>query len=138
MKYLTQFIFLLFSISVNSNELPMLSDLTSLKWDNRIILVNDVQNEESILAAFEKNIIEINDRDIVWLIIKGDHAFSNYSGTLSEDLLNNTRDRYKMREGQVILIGKDGDVKSWQDRLDLEGIFLEIDAMPMRQREMQN
>ncbi|WP_372738328.1 hypothetical protein, partial [Neptunomonas sp.] len=90
MKYLTQILFLLISFSVNSSELPMLSDLSSLKWDNRIILVNDVQNEEHVVAVFEKNIIEINDRDIVWLIIKGDHAFTNYPGTLSEDLLNNT------------------------------------------------
>lgn len=116
----------------------MLSDLSSLKWDNRIILVNDVQNEEHVVAVFEKNIIEINDRDIVWLIIKGDHAFTNYPGTLSEDLLNNTRNRYKTGKGQVILIGKDGGVKSRHDRLDLAAIFSEIDAMPMRQREMQN
>lgn len=115
----------------------MLSDLSSLKWDNRIILLNDVQNEEHVVAVFEKNIIEINDRDIVWLIIKGDHAFTNYPGTLSEDLLNNTRNRYKMGKGQVILIGKDGGVKSRHDHLDLEAIFSEIDAMPMRQREMQ-
>jgi hypothetical protein len=90
----------------------MLSELTSLKWDKRIILVNGVQNKESVLVLFEKNTTEINDRDIVWFIIKDDHAVTNYSGKLSEDFLNNTRNRYKVGQGKVILIGKDGGIKS--------------------------
>jgi hypothetical protein len=35
------------------------------------------------------------------------------------------------------LIGKDGGIKSQSDYLNLEAIFSEIDAMPMRQLEMQ-
>ncbi len=35
-----------------------------------------------------------------------------------------------------MLIGKDGGVKFLLDRMDLEAIFTEIDAMPMRQNEM--
>ena len=81
MKYLTQILFLLISVSVNSSELPMLSDLSSLEWGNRIILVNDAQNEERVLAVFEKNIIEVNERDIVWLIIKGDSLTHESSQT---------------------------------------------------------
>ncbi len=37
-----------------------------------------------------------------------------------------------------MLIGKDGGVKFLLDRMDLEAIFKEIDAMPMRQNEMQH
>ena len=40
-------------------------------------------------------------------------------------------------QSKVILIGKDGGIKSRFDRLDLEAIFSDIDAMPMRQYEMQ-
>ncbi|MFT5502574.1 MAG: hypothetical protein ACI845_003790 [Gammaproteobacteria bacterium] len=138
MKYMAQIFFLLFSTTAQSNELTMLSDLTHLKWEKRIIVVNNNQNEESALALFGKNISEINGRDIVWLIIKGDLAFTNYPGKLSEGLLNNTLNRYKIEQGKVILIGKDGRVKSQLDRIDLEAIFLDIDAMPMRQFEMQN
>ena len=116
----------------------MLSELSSLKWDKRIVLVNNVQNKESVLALFKKNTTEINDRDIVWLIIEDDHAVTNYPGKLSEDSLNNTRNRYKVGQGEVILVGKDGGVKSRFAHVDLEAIFLEIDAMPMRQIEMQN
>lgn len=40
--------------------------------------------------------------------------------------------------GEVILIGKDGGIKSRFDRVDLKAIFSDIDAMPMRQNEMRN
>jgi hypothetical protein len=121
-----------------SNELTMLTDLVSLQWKNRIIVVNETQNEEKVLALVEKHTAEINDRDIVWFIIKEDRTLTNYSGELSKDLFSSTRERYGAGQGKVILIGKDGGIKSRFDRVDLEAIFAEIDAMPMRQYEMQN
>lgn len=138
MKYMAQILFLLFSMFAQGNELTMLTDLSSLQWKNRIIVVNDVQNVENVLALLENNTAEINDRDIVWFIIKEDRTFTNYSGKLSEDLLSNTRERYRVGQGKIILIGKDGGIKSRLDRVDLEAIFSEIDAMPMRQNEMRN
>ena len=116
----------------------MLNDLSSLKWEKRIILVTNVANKNEILALFEKNIIKINHRDIVWFIIKNDHVVTNYSGKLSEDFLNNTCNKYKVGQSKVLLIGKDSAIKSIRDHMDLAAIFLEIDAMPMRQTEMRN
>ena len=138
MKYVANILFLLFSMSAQTSELTMLTDLSSLQWKNRLVVVNDVQNEGRVLALFEKNTSEINNRDIVWFIFKGNQAFTNYPGKLSEDFLDNTRERYRVGQGEVVLIGKDGGAKSRLDRVDLETIFAEIDAMPMRQNEMLN
>lgn len=121
-----------------ANELTMLADLSSLHSKNRIIVVNEVQNEEKVLASLEKHTAEINDRDIVWLLIKEDGTLTNYPGELSEDLLSSTRERYGAGQDKVILIGKDGGIKYWSDRVDLGAIFSGIDAMPMRQYEMQD
>jgi hypothetical protein len=118
--------------------LSMVTDLTELRWKNRVILVDNVQNDGTVLALFETNALKIIDRDIVWFMFKGERTFTNYPGELSKDLLSNLREQYGLGYGQVILIGKDGGVKSRLDRVDLQGIFLQVDAMPMRQNEMRN
>lgn len=135
---MAQIPFIIFSMFAQGNELTMLTDLATLKWKNRIIVVNETQSEETVLALLEKHTAEINDRDIVWFIIKNDIVLTNYEGELSENFLSRTRERYGVRQGNVILIGKDGGTKSRLDRLDIEAIFSEIDAMPMRQYEMLN
>ncbi|WP_349559152.1 DUF4174 domain-containing protein [Marinobacter sp. NFXS9] len=38
---------------------------------------------------------------------------------------------------RVLLIGKDGGIKSRESSLDLDAVFRRIDAMPMRIREMR-
>lgn len=40
-------------------------------------------------------------------------------------------------EDRVLLIGKDGGIKSREPSLNPDGIFRRIDAMPMRRREMR-
>jgi len=109
-----------------------------LQWKNRVIVVDNAQNDSSVLALFEKNASEINDRDIIWFIFKGDSTFTNYPDELSEGLLSHARERYGFGQGQVVLIGKDGGIKSRLDTVDLNALFLKIDAMPMRQSEIRN
>ncbi|MEH6452864.1 MAG: DUF4174 domain-containing protein [Psychromonas sp.] len=116
----------------------MLSELTTLKWENRIILVNATQNKDNVVTLFEQNKVEINDRDIIWFVIKNGRVTTNFTGNLTKGFLPDTREKYMSGQGKVILIGKDGGIKSRRDSLDLNSIFLEIDAMPMRQLEMQN
>jgi len=115
-----------------------LSDLSSLNWQNRLIVVNNIQNEKQALTIFEKHVDQIDDRHIVWFIIKDNKVLSNYSGKLSESLLTNIQNKYQIGQAKVVLIGKDGGVKSQFDFVDLESIFLQIDAMPMRQMEMRH
>ena len=135
---MAQILFIILSGMAQGNELTILTDLTSLEWKNRIIIVNETQNEDNALDLLEKRTVGINDRDIVWFIVKEDIVLTNYEGELSEKFKNRTRERYGIQQGKVILIGKDGGIKSRLDRLDIEAIFSEIDAMPMRQQEMLN
>lgn len=136
MNYFTKIILLCLSLSAHCTESAELSDLRSLQWHNRIILVNNLQNQHAALALFEKNKSEITDRDIIWFVLTGNEAHTNYQGALSEDFIAKTRASYQIEPEKIMLIGKDGGVKFLLDRLDLEAIFSEIDAMPMRQNEM--
>ena len=138
MKYMAQIPFIFFSMFAQGSELAMLTDLASLEWKYRVIVVNETQNEANALDLLNKHTAEINDRDIVWFIVKEDVVLTNYEGKLSENFLSRTRQKYGVGQGKVILIGKDGSIKSRLDRLNIKAIFTEIDAMPMRQYEMQN
>jgi len=146
MKYMVQVFLLVFSFSASASQLDnqeinkqaTLSDLSSLNWQNRLIVVNNIQNEKQALTIFEKHVDQIDDRHIVWFIIKDNKVLSNYSGKLSESLLTNIQNKYQIGQAKVVLIGKDGGVKSQFDFVDLESIFLQIDAMPMRQMEMRH
>jgi hypothetical protein len=135
-NYLVKILLLCFSLSAHSTESVKLSELRLLQWKNRIILVNNLHNQQGVLALFEKNKSEIKERDIIWFVFNADKAETNYQGALSEDFIAKTRDRYQIGPGKIMLIGKDGGVKFLLDRMDLEAIFTEIDAMPMRQNEM--
>ena len=136
MNYLAKILLLCFSLSVHSTEPAKLSDLRLLQWKNRIILVNNLQNQQAVLGLFDHNKSEINERDIIWFVLAGDVAHTNYQGALSDDFIAKTRASYQLEAGKIMLIGKDGGVKFLLDRMDLEAIFTEIDAMPMRQNEM--
>ena len=115
---------------------PVLSDLDSLEWKNRVVVIKETKNQDESLQLLKEQVAEIDDRDIIWFIIKDDLALTNYLGRLSREFVSNMRERIGLVQGKVILIGKDGGIKSQSDYLNLEAIFSEIDAMPMRQLEM--
>jgi hypothetical protein len=115
---------------------PMLSDLDNLVWKNRVIIIDEPKNRDESLHLLKDQVAEIDDRDIIWFVIKDGLAVSNYSGHLSREFVSNMRERLGPVKGKVILIGKDGGIKSRADYLNLDTIFSEIDAMPMRQLEM--
>ena len=136
MSYFAKILLLCFSLSAHSTEPAKLSDLRLLQWTNRIILVDNLHNQHAVLALFDKNKSEMKERDIIWFVLTGDEAHTNYQGALSDDFIAKTRNSYQLEPGKIMLIGKDGGVKFLLDRMDLEAIFTEIDAMPMRQNEM--
>jgi hypothetical protein len=136
MNNFTKLVLLLLSSSAFGHQPAVLSDLAALQWNYRIVVVNEVQSKQHILALFESNNSKIKERDMVWFVLTGSKAETNYQGSLSEDFIAKTRDRYQIKPGKIMLIGKDGGVKFLLDRMDLEAIFSEIDAMPMRQNEM--
>jgi hypothetical protein len=136
MKYLVTILQLCFSLCAYGNQPTPLSGFEALQWQQRIILVNNLQDPQSVLTLFEQNKTEIKERDIIWFVFSGDEAHTNYQGALSGDFIAKTRASYQLESGKIMLIGKDGGVKILLDRMDLEAIFNEIDAMPMRQNEM--
>ena len=138
MKQIVLVQLMILGMFAQAEGLPLLSDLASLEWESRVIVVNEMNDESEALALLEGHEAEIDDRHIIWFILKEDLAISNYPGRLAQEFLSNTRARLGPRYDKVILIGKDGGIKSRSNHLDLEAIFSEIDAMPMRQYEMQN
>jgi hypothetical protein len=83
MKYVI--FFFIFSLSIQGKEIVMLQDFNSLKWGNRIILVNTVNNNDSIMKIFKQNEDDINERDIVWFVIQDDTVATNFNGNLAVD-----------------------------------------------------
>lgn len=136
MRYIP-LLFLLFSLCAQSSEQPMLTDLSSLQWQNRVIVVNEVAEAEQAASLFENQAAGVQDRDLIWLMFDGTRTLTNYPGPLAPDLKAITLETYQIKPGQVILIGKDGGVKSRLDQVDLDALFADIDAMPMRRNEMR-
>jgi len=136
MRYVI-FFFLLFSLCAQSSEQPMLTDLASLKWQNRVIVVNEVAEVEKTVSLLEENAAAIADRDLIWLVFEDSRTLTNYPGELALELKPNTVETYRIKPGQVILIGKDGGVKNRLEQMDLGVLFSDVDSMPMRRREMR-
>ena len=112
-------------------------------WKNRPLLVfvpaaNDtvLSEQRSALASQRNDLVE---RDVVVIEIIGSDV---WIGTGDAPSLNpaELRARYGVDESEsvVLLVGKDGGVKMRQSSaLSAQALFAEIDAMPMRRREMR-
>ncbi|WP_449284606.1 DUF4174 domain-containing protein [Marinobacter sp. PE14] len=112
--------------------------LNDYQWKNRLVLVQATSENGSEIETLRSARAEIDDRDIVWFVNTGSDVVSNQkavSGSLESDIkavLDESRSY-----GRVLLIGKDGGIKSRESSFDLDAIFRRIDAMPMRIREMR-
>ncbi len=116
-----------------NNELENLKTLT---WKKRIVLVRE--KTDAGLNQLNKAKDEVNDRDVVWLRLKDDELKTNFEGGLSKKLTQHLKTNYFDKfDEEVFLIGKDGTIKSKDDKLNLKNYFKQIDSMPMRQREME-
>jgi len=142
-KYLIVPIFFLTYLVSNEQSLAkeVLSELQTLQWQNRIILVRSNTDCESIQNNLNQANAEINDRHIVWFIVcenQSRRLMSNYDGEIGDNILGLIEQQYfDSKSANIILIGKDGDVKYQARQLDLDSINQRIDSMPMRQQEMQ-
>jgi hypothetical protein len=118
--------------------------LEQYQWKNRIILVFAQSISDSLYQTCKEQIKdledEIIDRDLVII-----HLLAKDDSTADDSLLSNQqssqlRESYRIKADKftVVLIGKDGGEKLRQvGRIDFKEIFGRIDAMPMRQSEMQ-
>jgi len=114
--------------------------LDDLRWQHRIVLIfgNDQTDFEALRARFQEQRDGIDERHIRFFLI-GKQILTNGSETLDPQAIKDLREKYVSDEQPmtVVLIGKDGGVKYQRTHLDFGEIYREIDAMPMRMREMQ-
>lgn len=119
-------------------------NLSSHKWKNRVLLVfapsaKNVNFQQQV-QLFQQQQQGLNERDLLLVTVldKG----TSYSNQQPIDIESAAKLRQKFNisdnDFRVILIGKDGGAKRQDSEVvQVETIFREIDAMPMRQQEMQ-
>lgn len=128
-------VLLVITLTTHGADMNRLSDY---QWKNRLILVQAASENSGEVEMLESARAAVDDRDIVWFVYTGSGVVSNQnalSSSLERDvkaLLEESRS-----DERVLLIGKDGGIKSRESSLDLDAIFRRIDAMPMRIREMR-
>lgn len=113
-----------------------LNSLEELQWKNRVFIIDDA--DEGIVSELRSNERGIEERHVYWFCVVGDAVETNYPGDVGNGFIKHLKTDYFGKYGHpVILIGKDGGVKSKDKKLDIIDYFGQIDAMPMRQSEMK-
>lgn len=115
-----------------------MNTVSDLQWKNRIILVQAQGDGGDALKTLGDSRDAIADRDIIWFVVTDGGMESNLpdvSPAMAESVQETLSGQ--PQTARVILIGKDGGIKDRSDRLDLEGLFAQIDRMPMRIQEMR-
>ena len=119
-------------------------NLSSQKWKNRVLIVFapsvDNHTYQQQMQLLQEHNSGFADRDLVLVqVLATDESYANRQ-SIDESSAAKLRDRFGVDKGnfRVILVGKDGGVKrSDATPVQATAIFKEIDAMPMRQQEMQ-
>ena len=116
-----------------------MNSLSDYQWKNRLILVQATDENAGEIDTLRSARAEVDDRDIVWFVNTGADLVSNQDGVSSslESEIKALLDQFRSDE-RVLLIGKDGGMKSREPSLDLDAIFRRIDRMPIRMREMRS
>jgi len=118
-----------------------LAGLDSLRWNYRVLLVFAREPLTSNASANLRELAaKIEERHIVWFLLGNDALQTNYDGPLDDKLREIMLESYftpKPSATAVLLIGKDGQIKSRSSDLDLEATFGLIDQMPMRRQEVR-
>lgn len=118
------------------------SPLADHAWEHRPVIVFAPSSQDSTYdkqqQIFETHRPGLDDRDIVIYRVFDDQA-EGPEGQLDERAAEALRKRFDPEdEFSVILVGKDTTEKLRRaDILEADELFSTIDAMPMRQREMQ-
>lgn len=133
-------IFLLFPLLVfsnNSDEIKSISSIGDLKWKNRILLVYEKEREDNFLGTLKEAQEVLNNRDIVWFLLKEGKITSNSRLSWDDGFFQHIEKMYfSNKKDKVLLIGKDGKTKSIGKELDLDYLNSLIDTMPMRRLEI--
>ena len=118
--------------------------LNSFQWKNRLLLVfapdRDHPTYRSQLRLLEQQQAELTDRNLLVIPVLATGEMTMAGQTIDAATSAQLRQQFGVQPDQfcLILVGKDGTEK----RRDLQPVppltlYDQIDAMPMRQREMQ-
>ncbi len=131
------FAYLLLLISGTADGADM-NRLSDYRWNNRLVLVQAAPDTEGAIDTLQAAQAGIDDRDIIWFVNTESGLVSN-QGALTRGVAQDVTDLLEKSDAdeRVLLIGKDGGIKSREPTLNLDAIFRRIDAMPMRIREMR-
>jgi hypothetical protein len=123
--------------------------LSTYRWTHRLLVLHvpDTKQGRATLAAFrtalDDQMTDVLDRDLL-IVPVGDlpHAGNVLRLAVHLDALERLAVRRRLGLhgpiAQLVLIGKDGGVKTRQSgAVDLPGLFALIDSMPMRRVEAQ-
>ncbi|MBD2163892.1 DUF4174 domain-containing protein [Calothrix membranacea FACHB-236] len=130
----------------SSNQAIKMSsfNLNSQQWQNRVLLIfspsMDNHSYQQQMQLFQQHNSGFADRDLVLVqVLATDKSYAN-GQLIDESSAVNLRERFGVDKDnfRVILVGKDGGVKRQEATpVEATAIFKQIDAMPMRQQEMQ-
>jgi len=115
--------------------------LEDLRWKNRVLLVFPPLDEEFPLVweMTDSLLAKIEERDLIYFVF-GDSLITNTDFSFDESYEENLKARYALGSKNIcwVLLGKDGGLKLRQEgsNPDWELLFATIDAMPMRQKEI--
>ena len=134
---------LLFLIFMFTSCMGATQDLSSRRWENRLllILVEDTDHPvyQDQISELNRDMAGVEDRRLIVYTIKPDEFATGLkisAWTSSDDLYADN----KQLEGEfeIILIGLDGGIKLRQaELLKNDKLFAFIDAMPMRRNELR-
>lgn len=120
------------------------ADLAEHRWRERVILVHVSDGQQAAWQRLEADLrarsSDLRERDVVVYVVGKSGETWRDGLPLSRADAESLRRRMDLAPDTVQLIGKDGGVKLTQPLAQayLDRILRTIDAMPMRQWEMQN
>jgi hypothetical protein len=114
-----------------------INHIKNFQWSKRLLIVLDHENL-GFSERFNQYSEQFLERDFIIIKICRKKAFIN-ENQLSNKFTNSILKKIdNIKDGHhFILIGKDGQIKnSYPLNINLEEIFIEVDAMPMRKNEI--
>ncbi|WP_338761266.1 DUF4174 domain-containing protein [Bernardetia sp. ABR2-2B] len=139
-------IFILFFLLLSCTFMPTKTDLLDkFQWKNRILIVFSDTKDNSLfqkqMQLFLENKEGLEERDLIVFQVFEEIGIMPSNKTISDTEELKKRFDFSFEENKfaVFLVGKDGGIKLKVENkiLTLEKLFGTIDAMPMRQAEME-
>jgi hypothetical protein len=128
----------------NAQDNNMAFDLNTYQWKNRLLLVfapsENSPAYQRQMQLFQGQQAGFKERDLLLVDLLTESTSRVYRQALNDTDVARARSRFNVapQDFRVILVGKDGTAKRRESNpIQPEVIFNEIDAMPMRQREMR-